>query len=111
MHTAPLVAEAAAGTGKIGPRLHLHRQFATLGAHDRSFGTDPIAQVDPDELVESIGLAGVGVELDRAGLVAQLAEGDLSLATQKHHPARHPHDGVGRLACFEPAVVANDRRS
>ena len=94
----PLVAEVAPRLGQQHPLRDQDRELAAPGAHDLTRGTDPVAEIQPGELVEALRHRGAGEELDRTRRVAQLAEGRLALIAQEHDPAGHPDGDAGLLA-------------
>ena len=81
-HPVPLVAEVAPRLGQQLPGRHLHRELTPLRAHHLARGADPVAQVQPDELVEVLGERGQREELHRSRVVAQLGEGELALGRE-----------------------------
>ena len=89
-----LLGQRQQGFGQERDRLRAHGHFAALGAEDLALDADDIADVVFLEAVVRglVHLILAGVELDAAGLVLQIAEGDLAHAALGHETAR---DGDG----------------
>ena len=89
-----LLGQRQQGFGQERDRLRAHGHFAALGAEDLALDADDIADVIFLEAVVRglVHLILAGVELDAAGLVLQIAEGDLAHAALGHETAR---DGDG----------------
>ena len=104
----PLVGERPQRLGEQHEAVDLHRQLALAGGHHRALDADPVAEIEPVELVVR-GFAELRVrheQLHAARLVAHGGEGQLALAADEQDAPRDRDRGVGLDAGLEaPELV------
>jgi hypothetical protein len=77
------------GLGQQLPLRHLDRELAPAGAHHLAARADPVAQVEADEFVETLGQRRQCEQLHRPRRVPQLGEGQPALRARQHDAAGH----------------------